>query len=81
MFFVYLIAFSISDSFKNTAEHKCITTYGEKLGENNGVEAYSNCRALCVNREPNNISGKSLSLNKDVYTGIKWQCVEFVRRW
>jgi hypothetical protein len=81
LFFVHFSAFSIPDSCKNTVEHKCITIYGEKLGENNGVEAYSNCRSLCVNPEPNNISGKSLSLNKDVYTGIKWQCVEFARRW
>jgi len=81
LFFANLSAFSIPDACKNTAEHKCITSYGEKLGENNGVEAYSNCRSLCVNPEPNNVSGKTLSLNKDVYSGIKWQCVEFARRW
>jgi hypothetical protein len=52
----------------------CTTPYGETLGaSSDGVEAYSNCRSGCVNPEHNTL--------KHTYTGIKWQCVEYARRW
>jgi glutathionylspermidine amidase/synthetase len=52
----------------------CVTPYGEILGVASGdVPTYSNCNAKCVVREPNRVNG--------TYTGIKWQCVEFARRW
>jgi len=52
----------------------CASTYGTVLGEtDDGVAAYSNCRPDCVVPEPNREHG--------TYTGIRWQCVEFARRW
>jgi hypothetical protein len=52
----------------------CIAPYGEVLGATlDGTSAYSNCKADCVIFEPNREHG--------VYSGIKWQCVEFARRW
>ncbi len=52
----------------------CVTPYGTVLGVAPGkVDAYSNCSADCVITEPNRQAG--------TYTGIKWQCVEFARRW
>lgn len=52
----------------------CASSYGDKLGVSRlGVEAYSNCNADCVIFEPNHWNG--------TYTGIKWQCVEYARRW
>ncbi len=52
----------------------CATPYGQVLGRAPGnVTAYSNCNAKCVILEPNR--------EKDTYTGLKWQCVEFARRW
>lgn len=52
----------------------CVTSYGSILGTALGrVPAYSNCNADCVVFAPNT--------EKGVYTGIKWQCVEFARRW
>jgi glutathionylspermidine amidase/synthetase len=52
----------------------CITPYGKVLGSSaSGVEAYSNCQSKCKNYAPNTLKG--------VYTGIKWQCVEYARRW
>ncbi|MBT7444262.1 MAG: CHAP domain-containing protein, partial [Methylococcales bacterium] len=35
--------------------------------------SFSNCQAKCVIFEPHHENG--------TYTGIKWQCVEFARRW
>lgn len=52
----------------------CIQTYGVTLGESySGVPAYSNCQSACVVPEPNKLNG--------TFTGIKWQCVEYARRW
>ncbi len=52
----------------------CITTYGDVLGESPaGIAAYSNCDSDCVIFEPNRLN--------EIYTGIKWQCVEYARRW
>ena len=52
----------------------CVTPYGQVLGVALGnVPAYSNCNARCVVFAPNR--------SHDTYTGIRWQCVEFARRW
>lgn len=53
---------------------ECVSQYGIKLGTGpQNVEAYSNCNSNCVIFEPNRTNG--------TYTGIKWQCVEYARRW
>ena len=51
----------------------CVSPFGTVLGVVDGVRAYSNCNAKCVNRKPANVNG--------IYTGIQWQCVEYARRW
>lgn len=52
----------------------CKTPFGEVLGRGPGnVPAYSNCNAGCVDPVPDKQAG--------TYTGIKWQCVEYARRW
>lgn len=52
----------------------CATHYGAILGNSpTGVPAYSNCNSDCVIFEPNRLN--------NIYTGIKWQCVEYARRW
>lgn len=57
-----------------TCTSACVTPYGEVLGTTaDGLKAFSNCQANCVVFDPNQENG--------IYTGIKWQCVEFTRRW
>jgi len=51
----------------------CVSPFGTVLGVAGGVPAYSNCSAKCVDLKPVKANG--------VYTGIKWQCVEYARRW
>ena len=52
----------------------CQTDYGVELGVSpKGIPAYSNCNSNCVVFEPNHYD--------EIYTGIKWQCVEYARRW
>jgi glutathionylspermidine amidase/synthetase len=47
--------------------------FGDKIGTFDGVIVYSNQRDETNLSEPNYHNG--------VYTGLKWQCVEFVRRY
>jgi len=54
-------------------QSECITPFGDALGEHAGVIGYSNCRPECIDPTPMEVS--------DTYTGIKWQCVEYARRW
>ncbi len=52
----------------------CQTPYGARLGSSpSGIIAHSNCSSDCVIYKPN--------YHNDIYTGIKWQCVEYARRW
>lgn len=65
----------IADSqLPQACTQQCISGFGEVTGiTSSGVIAYSNCNSQCVNPEPNFVEG--------VFTGIKWQCVEYARRW
>ena len=67
-------AFTAQDVLPRSCQTDCVSAYGNVLGSAlGGVPAYSNCNASCVVFSPNT--------EKGVYTGIKWQCVEFARRW
>jgi CHAP domain len=74
------LVFNIADAGNTNKEiptacqTACTTPYGMLLGESpRGIMAYSNCQSGCVIFEPNQWNG--------TYTGIKWQCVEYARRW
>ena len=56
--------------------YKYVTGYykfGDKIGSFNGVDAYSNQRDQTNSLDSNYYNG--------IYTGEKWQCVEFARRY
>ena len=68
------VGFNKEQSLPAACTTQCIAPYGEVLGVGIGnVPAYSNCNAGCVIFSPNKEAG--------TYTGIKWQCVEYARRW
>lgn len=68
------VTYTYADDLPERCMHECVSNFGEKLGESfTGVQAYSNCQNACVNPTPNLVA--------KVYTGIKWQCVEYARRW
>ena len=53
---------------------QCASPFGDVLGRSPGnVVAFSNCRAECVAPQNNTVDG--------TFTGEKWQCVEYARRW
>lgn len=61
----------------------CKTKYGTVIGEHNSIKAYSNCNDHCSNdNDPGSFLYKSKTgLIEDVYTGMRWQCVEYARRY
>lgn len=54
----------------------CVTPYNTILGVSNGVFAYSNCRDSHVSEE-----WGSLEFGGETRSGMKWQCVEYARRY
>jgi hypothetical protein len=82
LLFIVLLASAFKFAFADNAnkeipvacQTECKSPYGMVLGKSpRGIEAYSNCQSGCVIFEPNEWHG--------TYTGIKWQCVEYARRW
>lgn len=79
--FLILLPFSqyatnaeILDEIPFECQIDCKSPYGVTLGATKrDVEAYSNCNTNCIVHDPNHWNGE--------YTGIKWQCVEYARRW
>ena len=80
--FIVLLAPAFNSAFAGNAikelpvacQTDCSSPYGKMLGKSpRGIEAYSNCQSGCVIFESNTWNG--------IYTGIKWQCVEYARRW
>lgn len=56
----------------------CDEPFGELLGEAFGVPAFSNCNDTTTSDESNHVSYGHTGHR--VYTGMKWQCVEYARR-
>lgn len=81
IFFVLLFVAGVSANtwgfdkpLPEACTNTCVTPYGTVLGTTaEGIKAFSNCQGSCVVFDPNQENG--------TYTGIKWQCVEFTRRW
>ncbi|MFJ1267550.1 CHAP domain-containing protein [Legionella lytica] len=72
-----LLAYS-APNLNKTCLNKCATSFGKKLGGINEVSAYSNCSNDCESSRWHYVK---LNNNSLVKTGMKWQCVEYARRW
>lgn len=59
----------------------CVTKFGQELGSNAKVVAYSNCQPGCIDPTPYFVTPDKTGLSDPTYTGIIWQCVEYARRW
>tara|TARA_R110002072_G_scaffold150576_2_gene299020 strand:+ start:677 stop:1300 length:624 start_codon:yes stop_codon:yes gene_type:complete len=66
-----------ANNIKN-CEINCDAKFGNIIGKNNLTRAYSNCNDKCVSNKSNFLKIKNY---KNIYTGMKWQCVEYARRW
>ena len=64
----------------NSKKIKCVTRFGKKIGHLGHLEdvpAYSNCNNSFESGFDNIIRYK----NKNVFSGMQWQCVEYARRY
>ena len=59
--------------FFTDSKYKFITPFGSLLGSYQGVNSFSNGHDHFYSRQQNYYNG--------LYTGIKYQCVEYARRW
>ena len=71
-FLLFSVA-SPSNSFTTSFTFKSSPAFGELVGTFDGVPAYSNQLNSTMTSEPHFFGG--------IYTGVKWQCVEYVRRY
>ena len=55
----------------------CYSEFGATIGESFLTTAYSNCNGNCLKIETNFVLVK----NQQIASGLKWQCVEYARRW
>lgn len=67
MIFLLLIVNVLADN------HPFVTPFGTDLGSNNGVPGYSNGNSY--------YTSASSSYYGWIFAGLKWQCVEYARRW
>jgi glutathionylspermidine amidase/synthetase len=61
----------------NSKKIKCVTIFGKNIGHLEDVPAYSNCNNSFESGFDNFISYK----NENIFSGMKWQCVEYARRY
>lgn len=61
----------------NSKKIKCVTRFGKNIGHLEDVPAYSNCNNSFESGFNNVIRYK----NKNVFSGMQWQCVEYARRY
>lgn len=67
----------VKKTVHNSKKRACVTMFGNKLGHLEDVPAYSNCNNSFKSDLNNFISYK----NKNVFSGMQWQCVEYARRY
>ena len=68
--------------FQNVYAHEeqsCNSNFGMPLGQSNGVVAYSNCHENFKSSKKHYI--ESAINDKKIYTGLRWESVEYARRW
>ena len=72
-----LIFSSITPQEEDLCANNCYSEFGSTIGKSHLTTAYSNCHGNCLKLETNFILVK----NRQIPSGLKWQCVEYARRW
>jgi len=70
-------AFILLVSAENTTSYPYYYPFGTVLGTTDGVPAYSNGGSNIISKENNYVSVDGVM----VFTGLRWQCVEYARRY
>jgi glutathionylspermidine amidase/synthetase len=62
---------------QDLCSNNCNSEFGSIIGKSQLTTAYSNCHGNCLKLETNYV----LLRNQQIPSGLKWQCVEYARRW
>jgi glutathionylspermidine amidase/synthetase len=76
---VYVMISGVAVGQESSCVEQCNAAFGTLVGNSFLTKAYSNCNGSCVKNENNYVSLNNSS--KLIFTGMKWQCVEYARRW
>lgn len=77
LIFYSAVIFSVKSN-QPTCEEQCDSHFGKVNGQSFLTTAYSNCSSYCVSKQDNFVELKG---NQKIFSGMKWQCVEYARRW
>ena len=61
----------------NGGEGECDTIFGKRIGYIEDVPAFSNCN----NTVESNFDNEVVKNDRNVFSGMQWQCVEYARRY
>lgn len=70
---------SACEAHNASCVEQCNTAFGTFIGQSLLTKAYSNCSGNCVKHDDNFVVIPKQ--NDKLFTGMKWQCVEYSRRW
>ena len=76
---VYAMMISVVHAAEVSCSKSCQTPFGTVNGQSFLTQAYSNCSSSCVKHDRHYISLPNVQ--EPIFTGMKWQCVEYARRW
>lgn len=76
---LYSMIVGATEALNGCCDEHCHSPFGARIGQSFLTPAYSNCCDRCVKHDDHFISIKGSS--KKQFTGMKWQCVEYSRRW
>jgi hypothetical protein len=76
---VLFMMIGIAEANQNMCSEQCNAGFGELIGQSFLTNAYSNCNGNCVKNENNYVALPNQ--HEPIFSGMKWQCVEYARRW
>lgn len=76
LFFVLLLC---KIAWATGCDQHCVTPFGQRIGQSFLTPAYSNCSDKCTSDAKHYLLVSKAK--NPTYTGMKWQCVEYARRW
>ena len=76
---LYAMVIAAAEAQEASCSGPCNVAFGLFVGQSFLTKAYSNCSCDCVKNE--NYYVTLAHLKQPIFTGMKWQCVEYARRW
>lgn len=79
LFIFFTVCANSSTSKEELNAQKCQSAFGLYIGQSYLTKAYSNCNGDFIFNDLNFVIPNNLS--RKIKSGLKWQCVEYARRW